>query len=99
MSLAWLVRKKKRLFFLYRFYKIFNPKKIIFLGFNHNFNSLTSKSELAEAYSSFVSERMTVLYYIISFLSVYAPFIRKIPTARIRDIIIHVKLLNVNRKS
>ena len=37
---------------------------------------------MEEAYSSFIRDGLNAFHYIISVLSVYAPFIRKIPTAR-----------------
>ncbi|CAI2181749.1 3699_t:CDS:2, partial [Funneliformis geosporum] len=48
-------------------------------GFNHEFNSLTSPSELAEAYDIIMNDKPTTLSNSISILSYYIPFIRKIP--------------------
>jgi hypothetical protein len=48
-----------------------------FLGFNYEFNSLTSPNELADAYTILVTP--TNLGFIISKLSNYFPFIRSIP--------------------
>src|SRR5687767_9864941 len=51
----------------------------IFLGFNYEFNSLTSSNELAEAYDSLLNGPTPILRVAISMLSNYIPFIRKIP--------------------
>jgi hypothetical protein len=51
----------------------------IFLGFNYEFNSLTSSNELAEAYDSLLNGPNPILRFAFSVLSNYIPFIRKIP--------------------
>ncbi|CAB4433526.1 unnamed protein product [Rhizophagus irregularis] len=50
------------------------------VGFNYEFNSLTSSNELAEAYDSLLNGSYPMLRVAISMLSNYIPFIRKIPT-------------------
>jgi len=57
-------------------YFVFYP---LFLGFNYEFNTLTSTSELAEAYNSFTNAPITASLIIFSILSNYIPYIRKIP--------------------
>ena len=51
----------------------------LFLGFNYEFNTLTSTSELAKAYNSFTNAPITASLIIFSILSNYIPYIRKIP--------------------
>ena len=60
--------------------KLFNSEHFM-LGFNHEFNSLTSPSELAEAYNLLVNAKPTVIPITISILSGYIPSIRKLPLA------------------
>src|SRR5581483_11156367 len=55
------------------------------LGFDYEFNSLTSRNELAEAYGTVLNLPMSGIPIIISILSNYIPFIRKLP-------------LNINKK-
>ncbi|CAB4478294.1 cytochrome P450 [Rhizophagus irregularis] len=49
------------------------------VGFNYEFNSLTSSNELAEAYDSILNSPPTVLRMTISLLANYVPLIREIP--------------------
>ncbi|GBB88722.1 hypothetical protein RclHR1_01530010 [Rhizophagus clarus] len=49
------------------------------VGFNYEFNSLTSSNELAEAYDSLLNGPKPILRFVISMLSNYIPFVRKIP--------------------
>lgn len=49
------------------------------LGFNYEFNSLTSKNELAEAYDTIWNFNSTPLAITITLLSTVIPFIRQIP--------------------
>ncbi|CAI2167898.1 11269_t:CDS:2, partial [Funneliformis geosporum] len=49
------------------------------VGFNHEFNSLTSPSELAEAYELLFSVSPSISSIFISIVAGYIPFIRKIP--------------------
>jgi hypothetical protein len=59
----------------------YNKKNIYiyFLGFNYEFNSLTSSNELAEAYDSILNSPPTILRMTIILLANYVPFIREIP--------------------
>jgi cytochrome P450 len=50
-----------------------------FLGFNYEFNSLTSPNELAKAYDSVTNVPQPALRFAISLLSNYVPYIRNIP--------------------
>ncbi len=81
LDIIGLVGKGKNFFLLFGFYKFFLiQKKNKFLGFNHEFNSLTSPSELANAYGSLMSILHTsTLSFSIGVLSVFVPFIRRIP--------------------
>ena len=60
---------------------IINFKKIflISLGFNYEFNSLTSQNELAEAYNAVWGLNATSMGMTITVLSSYFPFVRSIP--------------------
>ncbi|CAB4416759.1 unnamed protein product [Rhizophagus irregularis] len=49
------------------------------VGFNYEFNSLTSKNELAEAYDTIWNFNSTPLAITITLLSTVIPFIRQIP--------------------
>ncbi|RIA79007.1 cytochrome P450, partial [Glomus cerebriforme] len=49
------------------------------VGFNYEFNSLTSPNELAEAYDILMNAQPTALSIAMTILSDYVPFIRKIP--------------------
>src|SRR5947209_4753069 len=49
------------------------------LGFDYEFNSLTSPNELAEAYHTLMSTAPTPLRIILSVLSNHIPSVRKIP--------------------
>ncbi|PKY19074.1 cytochrome P450 [Rhizophagus irregularis] len=49
------------------------------VGFNYEFNSLTSPNELAKAYDSVTNVPQPALRFAISLLSYYVPYIRNIP--------------------
>ncbi|PKY41588.1 cytochrome P450 [Rhizophagus irregularis] len=49
------------------------------VGFNYEFNSLTSPNELAKAYDSVTNVPQPALRFAISLLSNYVPYIRNIP--------------------
>ncbi|CAB4387302.1 cytochrome P450 [Rhizophagus irregularis] len=49
------------------------------VGFNYEFNSLTSSNELAEAYDSLMNAPSSVLRLVISYLSNIIPYIRELP--------------------
>ncbi|CAI2161941.1 15833_t:CDS:2, partial [Funneliformis geosporum] len=49
------------------------------VGFSHEFNSLTSPSELAEAYESLFSVSPSISSICLSIVAGYIPFIRKVP--------------------
>uniref|UniRef100_A0A1D1Z8L8 Cytochrome P450 4F12 n=1 Tax=Anthurium amnicola TaxID=1678845 RepID=A0A1D1Z8L8_9ARAE len=51
------------------------------VGFNYGFNSLKSQNELGEAYDSIMNIPITFMDIVISILSNYIPFVRKIPIA------------------
>ena len=57
----------------------FNLKLFLSLGFNYEFNSLTSQNELAEAYETILKQMTSGISAIISILSNYISFIRKLP--------------------
>ena len=48
------------------------------LGFNYEFNSLTSKNELADAYTSLLTTQ-SGLDFLLNVLTNYIPYVRKIP--------------------
>ncbi|GBB91254.1 hypothetical protein RclHR1_18400003 [Rhizophagus clarus] len=49
------------------------------VGFNYEFNSLTSSNELTDAYDSLMNPPNAALRFFINYLSNYIPFIRNLP--------------------
>ncbi|CAG8498768.1 35623_t:CDS:2 [Racocetra persica] len=61
------------------------------VGFNYEFNSTTSGSELARAYQTIVDQNCSLLYMA---LASYLPFIRKLPTDHNNKYFDSVKVIN-----
>ncbi|GET00307.1 cytochrome P450 [Rhizophagus clarus] len=70
------------------------------VGFNYEFNSLTSSNELATAYDSLFNQPATKLRIAMSLLSRYVPLIRQIPidiNKKFRDSYLLSLLININK--